>query len=234
MSELYPDWLPKRSLMHSEYVQLMAQGPPQSYLKKMADAEDAAGSISVGGMAADMGMPVRPNLPAFFMVFDVESIGLHGEGFAAGYVVIDSDGKEQEADVFACRPIDAGGDREDRSWVSANIPALPVTHDSPRGVRTAFFRRWLHWKDRGAVLVADCCWPVEARFLAACVDDHPQDHKWNGPYPLHDVASMLLMAGLDPVGSYWEEQDGVKHHPMCDAAQSARMLKQVLLSGSVH
>jgi hypothetical protein len=38
--------------------QLMAQGPPQSYVKEMADAEDAAGCVSVGGMAADMGQPV--------------------------------------------------------------------------------------------------------------------------------------------------------------------------------
>ena len=202
----------------------------RDWLLKMAEVEDAAGCVSVGGLAVDLGLYERPKMtPPFFMVFDVESIGLHGEGFAAGYVVLDNNGKEQEADVFACRPIDAGGEPDDRLWVAENIPALPVTHDSPRGVRAAFFRRWLHWKERGAVLAADCCWPVEARFLAACVDDHPADHKWSGPYPLHDVASMLLMAGLDPVGSYWEEQDGVKHHPMCDAHQSARMLRKVLL-----
>jgi len=163
------------------------------------------------------------------MVFDVESIGLHGEGFAAGFVVIDSEGKEHEAGVFACRPIDASGSQEDRLWVANNIPALEVTHDGPEGVRAAFFGRWLHWKERGAVLVADCCWPVEARFLIHCINDQPDERKWQGPYPLHDVASMLLMAGLDPVGSYWEEQDGEKHHPMCDARQSSRLLKQVLL-----
>jgi hypothetical protein len=33
-------------------------------------------------------------LPDLWMVFDCESIGLHGETFAVGYVVIDSSGKE--------------------------------------------------------------------------------------------------------------------------------------------
>lgn len=33
-------------------------GPSREYLQRMADAEDAAGSTSVGGMAVDMGQPV--------------------------------------------------------------------------------------------------------------------------------------------------------------------------------
>lgn len=34
----------------------MSDGPNREYLEKMADAEDAAGCVSVGGMAADLGM----------------------------------------------------------------------------------------------------------------------------------------------------------------------------------
>lgn len=34
-------------------------GPNRKWLERMADAEDEAGSVSVGGMAADLGMPLR-------------------------------------------------------------------------------------------------------------------------------------------------------------------------------
>lgn len=43
------------------------------------------------------------------MVFDVESIGLHGEGFAVGYVVL-QDCREVECGMFACDPSKAAGD----------------------------------------------------------------------------------------------------------------------------
>jgi hypothetical protein len=36
-----------------------ASRPSREWLRKMADAEDAAGSVSVGGMAVDCGQPVR-------------------------------------------------------------------------------------------------------------------------------------------------------------------------------
>jgi hypothetical protein len=39
-----------------------ASRPSREWLRKMADAEDAAGSVSVGGMAVDCGQPVRKQL----------------------------------------------------------------------------------------------------------------------------------------------------------------------------
>jgi hypothetical protein len=43
-------------------------------------------------------------------VFDVESIGLHGEGYAAAYVVMDKQGRELESGLFAGDPSTAMGD----------------------------------------------------------------------------------------------------------------------------
>jgi len=39
-----------------------------------------------------------------FMVFDVESVGLHGEGFAVGYVVVNGDGETLEEGLYICDP----------------------------------------------------------------------------------------------------------------------------------
>lgn len=170
-----------------------------------------------------------PSLDGIFMVFDVESIGLHGEGFAVGYVVINRRGDVLEEQVIACDPDEAHGLPKDRRWVDTNVPALPRDQLAPAGVRGAFWHRWQHWKAQGAVLVADCCWPVEARFLAAAVDDCRPHRDWAGPYPLHDLASVLLALGRDPLATNDRLPDELPaHHPLMDARQSARQLVEAL------
>ena len=164
-----------------------------------------------------------------FMVFDVESIGLHGEGFAVGYVVINSVGETLEEATIACDPDQADGKSENRKWVAENVPVMTATHHTPFDVREDFWSAWLRWKEQGAVLVADCCWPVEARFLAACVDDAKRLREWEGPYPLHDVASVLLALGRDPLATNERlPRELPAHHPLNDARQSARLLLEAL------
>lgn len=163
-----------------------------------------------------------------YMVFDVESIGLHGEGFAVGYVVVNDRGERLEDGYAACSPDAASGTDEGRAWVKENVPPLEQFLSTPVGVRDCFWGTWQHWKERGALLVADCAWPVEARFLAACVDDHPDPRYWEGPYPLHELASFMVAAGMDPMAPYDREKDEPQHHPLGDARQSARLLIRTL------
>ena len=164
-----------------------------------------------------------------FFVFDVESIGLHGEGFAVGWVVVSEAGATYEESYLACLPGAARGSASSRAWVDKNIPAIPLTHNTPIAVRDAFWGVWETWKKNGAVLVADCCWPVEARFLAQCVDDNPEAREWGGPYPLHDVASALLARGEDPLLARDRlPAELPAHHPLKDAKQSARLLLSAL------
>lgn len=164
------------------------------------------------------------------MVFDVESIGLHGEGFAVGYTVVDDTGKELDADMITCPRGSACGTDADRDWVDKNIPDLlkgQVQH--PIQVREIFWSRWENWKKEGAVLFADCAWPVEARFLIACIDDGVGHRNWDGPYPLHDIASVLLAKGKDPLAKFPRlENELSEHNPLCDARQSARILLEAL------
>lgn len=174
-------------------------------------------------------------LPKYFMVFDVESVGLHGEGFAVGWVVLDQGGHRVSDGKAACDPHNALGSEENRRWISENVPPQPVLFQLPSDVRSLFWREWLSWKKSGAVLLADCCWPVEARFLAACVDDDPTARNWEGPYPLHDLASILLALDGDPLATNERLPNELpQHDPLCDARQSARLLAEALLrKGSV-
>jgi hypothetical protein len=172
------------------------------------------------------------------MVFDVESVGLHGEGFAVGWVVVDERGNLRPQGLgepfvsgyWACSPDDAEGDDEGRAWVQAHVvPHIKPNVDHPETVRTLFWDAWQYFKAQGAVLVADCAWPVEARFLAACVDDDPLIRNWGGPYPLHDVATMRLAAGFDPQLTMERRDDELPvHHPLADARQSARLWVEAL------
>jgi hypothetical protein len=169
-------------------------------------------------------------LPDLFLVLDCESVGLHGETFAWGGVVVDRRGKGFDYHRAWCPPDGAAGSDDGRKWVAENwtAPDFPPA-DDPAQVRALFWDWWLHWRKKGAVLAADCAWPVEARFLAACVDDDPAARQWEGPYPLVDVGSVLLAAGLDPLGKYDRLPDELpEHDPLADARQSARLLCQAL------
>lgn len=164
-----------------------------------------------------------------FMVFDVESIGLHGEGFAVGFVVVAPDGTELDSGAYSCLPDMALGDIPGRAWIVENVPAMEPTHGTPRQVRDAFWTKWREWADKGAALVADCAWPVEARFLCACVDQDSMNRAWSGPYPLHDLASVLFAAGMDPNATYPRlDNELPAHHPLADARQSARLFVEAL------
>ena len=167
---------------------------------------------------------------SLFMCFDVESVGLHGEGYAVGWVVF-RDGKEVDAGYAGCDSEMAGGTPADRDWINKHVdPHLPKhTCSKPVVVREIFWREWMRWKEEGAYLVADCCWPVEARFLVACIEDGNGDRNWDGPYPLHDVASARLVAGLDPLATVDRLPNEMpKHHPTADARQSGRLWLEVV------
>jgi hypothetical protein len=161
--------------------------------------------------------------------FDVESIGLHGEGFAVGWCV-HQNGIEGHSGVFACSPIAARGTDANREWVHANIPEIAPNLHSPEMVRTAFWTALQEVKnganddDEPMIVLADCGWPVEARFLSACVDDRPDEREWQGPYPLHDLATYLLAVGCDPTGHYERRPEEMPvHDPLADARQTARV-----------
>ena len=171
---------------------------------------------------------------AVYFMFDVESIGLYGEGFAVGYVVAsvgEGPTKVLEENLFACSPRTAGGNLNDRNWVKDNIEAIPATHETPFRVRKAFWEAMNAWQQKGALICTDCGYPVESNFLAACVNDNPQARSSTGPYPLYDLSSILLAAGMDPLATTPRLPNELPvHNPLCDSRQSLRQLVEALAS----
>lgn len=173
-------------------------------------------------------MTLSPTIP--FFVFDVESVGLHGEGFAvAGGISIG--GVLQEEFCYSCPPEEATGNSEDLDWVKDNVPVLDITHRTPKLLRAAFWRRYTAAKENhpGLIMAAECGWPVEAGFLARCIYDEMPARKWEGPYPFHEIATYMLAAGMDPMATYNRTPSELpKHHPLADARQSARLLHEAM------
>ena len=171
----------------------------------------------------------EPERPVFF-VFDVESIGFLGAAFWVGWIIIDANGAELAGGGSVRGPLDlAYGTSSAHEWVSENVPNNRPAYQakSLREMRDEF---WAHWtaaqEQHQAFLAADCPWPVEAKFLLECLADSPARRF---PYPLIDVASVRLAAGLDPIADE-ERKIGElpRHSPEADATQSARLLIEAL------
>ena len=87
---------------------------------------------------------------------------------------------------------------------------------------------WLMDPRPQTIIAVDCGWPVETGLLSACVADDPT-RAFEGPYPLHEVATMLRDAGMDPLAEYGPELLSPEefaahraHHPVDDARLSVR------------
>src|SRR6186713_319328 len=102
-----------------------------------------------------------------YFVFDVESIGLHGEGFAVGGGLYNSDGTSVFEFLHACHPEIADGRKSNRDWVSNNVPDLLKEASNPDvicfttlQVRQKFWEHYTKAKSEGAYIFSECGWPV--------------------------------------------------------------------------
>lgn len=164
-----------------------------------------------------------------FFIFDVESVGLHGEAFAvAGGVYID--GVAQSEFAFHCKPSKASGAKDDFIWITDNvkIPESSIECRNPMFVLDKFWREYETAKLAydNIIICGECIWPVEARFMINAIDRNIADRKWKGPYPFHEIASFMLCCGFDPMKKFPRHENELpEHNPLCDARLSARIVK---------
>ena len=176
---------------------------------------------------SDLSLP-----PPFWFVLDVEAVGLQGDAYAFGFVVIDNDGAEHAAGgaVLGEHGYDfLRGNEAGHAFIAQygalwRNPVEMMVVDAQEGILALFTRLWTLWQKKGAVLVADHPFPVETRFL-----DGLTRHGVAMPYPLIDVASVRLAAGFDPIGTEPRlRNEEPAHNPLADARQSARLLLEAL------
>jgi hypothetical protein len=69
---------------------------------------------------------------------------------------------------------------------------------------------------------------VEGRFLNACIDQNRRQRTWQGPFPLIDIASVRMTAGVGKSVEERLEDELPVHNPLADARQSLRILREAL------
>lgn len=180
------------------------------------------------------------NFPKTAFVFDVESIGLHGEAFAVGYcqVLLGTENlvKVSEGTLWF-DPNDAEGSDSNREWIRDNVPDLPYSSKcrNAREFRDKFWNVLRQAMEAKSMIVADCNWPVESNFLSRCIKDDPINREWEGPYPLYDLVSMMLCNNVDPLETKPRiDSEMPPHHPLMDARQSARQLNDLYMDIVLH
>lgn len=133
--------------------------------------------------------------PMKFLSFDVESNGLHGDAFAVAALLVAADGSTEAEFVGRC-PVTGPLD----SWVEANVlppmTDIPETYTSFAELRAAFWSWYEQTKPAADYILANNPYPVEARFLLACQEDDPEHRYAEHPFPLIDLASLLIATGI--------------------------------------
>lgn len=160
----------------------------------------------------------------FIFSFDVESDGLYGDGFAFGAVVMDQQGREIDTAELCC--LQGVTD----PWVQENC--LPFLADMPQAttrdeVRRCFWNFYMKWKGQCHIF-CDVAYPVDASFLRQCAQSCHGE--LDAPYPLLDVASIMLGCGEDPLtdGKTYTGLTGDAHCPLFDARVSAHKLLRLV------
>lgn len=171
-----------------------------------------------------------------FFIWDAESVGLHGQTFAVAGGIYDIHGKAIQEFAFhsyeVCEPAHHELEFSDRKWVAENVTRPPGSREGVNNdLIERFMDEWRQAKDDhpGIMMFVECGWPVEARFLREVIAYYQPHHNWDGPYPLHEIATLMLAAGMDPMATYDRTpEESPAHEPLADARLSARLLSEAL------
>lgn len=169
------------------------------------------------------------------IVFDVETVGLHGEAWQVGAVVMDDDWSIVQQVCWTANRDHARGTRFAHEWCDRMCGSSAESKLTPYNLRDGFYALWRAYaqKPGGCEMWADAGWPVEARFLLDVINDDHGRREWEGPYPLHEIGTVIMLKGGDcrqPLPRLADEKP--IHHALNDARQSARILKHLMTGGT--
>ena len=94
-------------------------------------------------------------------------------------------------------------------------------------VKKKYGRKWIDEdgkeKTEIPMAVADCGFPVEAGLFSRAIGRNLPKRRWDGPYPLHEIATFTLAAGFDSSTLTKRENEKMEHNPLHDSRFSARI-----------
>lgn len=167
-----------------------------------------------------MSRQLRGEVVKIFSV-DCETDGLYGDIWSVGAAVIDP---ETQTMQLWYGLIDTACVQD--QWVRENIVSLvdfPPNFETREDMLNGFWAFWMQYRE-DSICVADFGTPVEAGLFRACVALDPDNRTWEGPYPMHELGTALLLNAIDVDVNRREmagRDDLVQHHPVHDAIAAA-------------
>jgi hypothetical protein len=171
-------------------------------------------------------------------IVDGETDGLYGSVFAISAVVADIDTFDIK-DIFSSQIEMNAYECLSDSWVKDNV--VPAIEKGSKCILTDkvhknellsdFWNFYSAWNDGTTLFLADFGAPVEANLFRKCVLADLYTRNFSGPYPLHELGTILLLNGYDPDMSRDNYYSNVefKHHPYFDCESSLNILKEIYL-----
>jgi hypothetical protein len=118
------------------------------------------------------------------LIFDIESDGLFGKGFAYAYVKLDENNNIIELD--SCMSQIEVKDE----WVRQNVLPMRTLKNvhTNKALRNSFFE--VLKKSKDCQIWGDVVFPVETNFLEEVANDDIESRKFEMPYPLFDISTI--------------------------------------------
>jgi hypothetical protein len=80
------------------------------------------------------------------------------------------------------------------------------------------------WDRKHTIFSTWCPFPVDYRILQSAILTNIEERQYKGPYPLHDLATLLKVSHKDPTGDYpRNEIETERHNPISAAHQCNRL-----------
>lgn len=129
---------------------------------------------------------------------DVETDGLYGGFLTVALIATDLEGNELERAYY--------GIRKDKMeikepWVMENVLPKLGEYEPCKDEGELLEKAWNFWLryQEEAYAVCDVGYPVETRFLQACVEKDVSGYAMKAPFPLLDLSSILYAKGYEPL-----------------------------------
>ena len=172
----------------------------------------------------------------YIFIVDAECDGLYGEIFSIGCIAADINTLEPVL-KFNLTSV-PGMEHVKQDFVKENvIPAIRrdetmVFVEKPVSKLLEYFWIFYNTVRESSIVIADFGAPVEARLFSQCITDDA-DREFKGPYPLHELGTILLLNNIDPDfcrDSYYDDIS-LKHAPYFDCLATLKILKTLYPDG---
>lgn len=162
---------------------------------------------------------------------DVETDGLYGAFLSAALIATDMQGNEIERAYYG---IEKSKLKITEPWVIENVLPRMGDYEPCENEEELLRKAWGFWirYQESAYAAAYVGYPVESRFLEACVRMNLPENTFKAPFPLLDLSSILLAKGYDPLLDLEElvtEDIAMnKHNPLYDVEMTVLAWKHLM------